>query len=343
MTERKLASVRKIEDITPIPNADAIEAATIGGWKVVVKKGEFNIGDLVIYLEIDSWVPDTIAPFLSKGKVPRVYNGVPGERLKTIRLRGQISQGLILPLSVADGIIASPPFEGLDVTFPLNIQKWEADIPAQLRGLMRGSFPSWGRKTDQERAQNLTRQIKDAYDNDILFEVTIKLDGSSMSVGYSPEKEYTVCSRNINLKTDQEGNSFVDMAKNYNMEEKLTAHDQPIFISGELIGQGLNGNHEKLDYQDWYIFDIFDPILGDYVPAETRYELVQKFGLKHVPILHKSVTLKELGLATIDDLLKYAEGESLFVKKREGLVFKSVDGKHSFKIISNSYLLEKGN
>lgn len=95
---RKMASIRRVDNIVPIPGADAIECAVIGGWSVVVKKGEFKIGDLAVYLEIDAWVPTELAPFLSKGKEPRVYNGVSGERLKTVKLRGTTSQGLLLKL-----------------------------------------------------------------------------------------------------------------------------------------------------------------------------------------------------------------------------------------------------
>jgi RNA ligase (TIGR02306 family) len=94
---RKLASIRKIADIRPIPDADAIEVAVVDGWKVVVKKGEYSVGDLAVYLEIDAWVPHALAPFLSKGQEPREYNGVKGERLRTVKLRGQVSQGLLLP------------------------------------------------------------------------------------------------------------------------------------------------------------------------------------------------------------------------------------------------------
>ena len=95
MTERKLASIRRIADIQPIEGADAIVVATIDGWKLVVKKDEFKVGDLALYIEIDSWVPHRLAPFLSKGQEPREYNGVKGERLRTIKLRGQVSQGLL--------------------------------------------------------------------------------------------------------------------------------------------------------------------------------------------------------------------------------------------------------
>lgn len=99
--KRKMASIRRLDEINPIPGADAIEAATIGGWRVVVKKGDFKAGDLAVYCEIDSWIPNSVAPFLTKpGRFPKVYNGVEGEKLRTIRLRRQISQGLLLPISV---------------------------------------------------------------------------------------------------------------------------------------------------------------------------------------------------------------------------------------------------
>jgi len=159
MTERKLASIRKITDIQPIEGADFIQVATVDGWKVVVKRGEFNVGDLAVYLEIDSWVPHELAPFLSNGKEPRDYNGVKGERLRTIKLRGQVSQGLLLNLDddvVYGALLGSNDwFEGQDHTEQLGIQKWEAPIPAQLAGKAKGNFPTGLiPKTDQERIQN---------------------------------------------------------------------------------------------------------------------------------------------------------------------------------------------
>ena len=102
---RKLASVRVIDAISVIPGADAIEVATIGGWDVVVKKGEYKPGDIAVYFEVDSWIPTTLASFLTKpGQEPREYKGIKGERLKTVKLRGQLSQGLLLPLDVLPSI-----------------------------------------------------------------------------------------------------------------------------------------------------------------------------------------------------------------------------------------------
>ena len=140
MSERKLATIRKIAAIEPIEGADAIEVAVVDGWKVVVKKGEFQVDALAVYIEIDSWVPTELAPFLSKGKEPREFESVKGERLRTVKLRGQLSQGLLLPLEPTCANIESELFEGLDVSLPLNILKWERPMNAQLAGIARGNF-----------------------------------------------------------------------------------------------------------------------------------------------------------------------------------------------------------
>ena len=179
---RKLATIRKIDALTPIVGADAIECAAVGGWKVVVKKGEYTVGDLAVYCEIDSWIPTELAPFLSKGKEPRVYEGILGERLRTVKLRGQLSQGLLLPLEPTCANIESELFEGLDVSLPLGIVKWERLLNAQLAGMAKGNFPSLIPKTDQERVQNLKSEIAQAAEDGLEFEVTEKLEGSSMTV-----------------------------------------------------------------------------------------------------------------------------------------------------------------
>ncbi len=99
--ERKLASIKRITEIRPIAGADAIECAIVGGgWPVVVKKGQFSVNELALFCEIDSFIPTELAPFLSRGKEPKEFNGVKGERLRTVKLRGQLSQGLLL--SIAD-------------------------------------------------------------------------------------------------------------------------------------------------------------------------------------------------------------------------------------------------
>lgn len=342
--ERKLASIRTIAEIKPIEGADLICAYRVDGWWVVGKKGQFQVNDLVAYFEIDSWIPYELAPFLSKGKEPREFNGVKGERLRTVRLKGQISQGLLLHLRddlYGHLLWMNNHWDGQDLTEHLNIQKWEPPIHPTMRGQIRGNFPSWARKTDQERCQNLKQEIQFHYDNDTLFEVTVKLDGSSMSVGMSPEQEFVVCSRNLSLKLDDIDNTFIKTAMKHELEEKLKSVGNSLMIQGELIGPGIQGNPENLKDYEYHVFDIFDPNEFKYISPKERLSLVKEFDLKHVPVLHKSITLKELGLATIDDILAFAEGPSYKSNQREGVVFKSIDGSFSFKAISNSYLLKQ--
>jgi RNA ligase (TIGR02306 family) len=327
--ERHLASVKRITEVNPIEGADAIECAIVGGgWPVVIRKGEFEVGELAIFCEIDSFIPHELAPFLSKGKEPREFNGVKGERLRTIKLRGQLSQGLLLPDSVAGSFHT----EGDDVTEFLGIQKWEKPIPACLRGQMRGNFPSFIRKTDQERIQNLNGKIN--WDDE--YEVTIKLDGSSMTIWFK-EGEWGVCSRNVDLKLDQEGNSFVDMAKRV---VGNIAWPDNIAIQGELMGPGIQGNREGLKEHEFFVFDVWDISAQRYFePSKTR-EFCDLYGLDHVPVLQQKISLREFGITSIADALYLAEGPSINNPVREGLVFKRIDGSDSFKAISNAFLLK---
>lgn len=161
--ERKLATIKRITEMREHPNADALELAIIGGWQLVTAKANgFKVGDAVVYLEIDSWVPTEIADFLSKGKPPREFNGVKGERLRTIRLRGQLSQGLILPIpaELSDINLESLDEDGIDVTDRLGIQKWERAIPGSMQGRAKGNFPTFIFKTDQERCLSGDTMIK---------------------------------------------------------------------------------------------------------------------------------------------------------------------------------------
>jgi len=340
---RKMASIRVIDDIRPIEGADAIECAVIGGWTVVVKKGEFTVGDLAVYCEIDSWIPTELAPFLSKGKEPREFEGIKGERLRTIKLRGQLSQGLLLPLEPTCANIVSELFDGLDVSFPLNIVKWERPMNAQLAGMARGNFPSLIPKTDQERAQNLVKEIVAANEAGMRFEITEKLEGSSMTC-YLIDNVFGVCSRNLDLK-ETEGNAFWQTARDEDIEAKMrkvpTAGD--FAIQGELIGPGIQGNIYKMTKPAFYVFDVYNITGGFYLNPKERRALIQMMGLNHVPVLAAEADLYDtLGITDIPQLLKFAEGKSVMGMigcEREGIVFKQVDGGMTFKAISNKYLL----
>lgn len=338
---RKLATIRRIDSIRPIEGADAIECAVVGGWTVVAKKGEYQAGDLAVYCEIDSWIPYKLAPFLSKGQEPREFDGIKGERLRTIKLRGQISQGLLLPLNPTCDAIVSELMEGLDLSVPLGIVKYEPPVPAQLAGEVKGLFPGWLQKTDQERIQNLSSELAHWISESHAWEMTEKLDGSSMTV-YLNNGEFGVCSRNLELKPNAE-NSLWKVAIKDNLESKLRAEGRNLALQGELVGEGIQGNPYKLRGQAYYVFDVYDIDRGCYFTPEERKALVIKHGIAHVPVLGTLVMDES---TTIADLLKIAEGKSVMGDingpEREGLVFKSKQFQCSFKVISNRFLLKTG-
>ena len=341
---RKMASIRKIDNIVPILGADAIECAMIGGWSVVVKRGEFNVGDLAVYVEIDAWVPTEIAPFLSKGQEPREYNGVKGERLKTVRLRGQLSQGLLLPLTILPRSLgfefATDNTVGEDVSNWLGIQKWEPPVSPQLAGQTKGTFPSFIPKTDQERVQNLVPIISVAFNRSDTFEITEKLEGSSMTV-FMHQGEFGVCSRNQELK-QTEDNTFWKVALENDIENRIRSLGlDNIAIQGELVGPGIQGNIYKFVNHKFFVFDIYDIKSGRYLNPNERCVIVSRLRLMHVPIIALNMCLPS---ADVSVILNMAEGKSTLsvYQEREGLVFKNTNGGFSFKSISNKYLLKQG-
>lgn len=334
--ERCMAWISKIDNVEKHPNADSLDVCTIGAWRCVTKLGEFKKGELVIYVSIDSWIPTDIAPFLSKGKEPREFEGIKGERLRTVKLRGVISQGLLLPISILDNV-DSLLFEGLDVSYPLGIIKYEPPIPACLAGEVVGMFPSFIRKTDQERIQNLVDEFKLIKEYE--WEVSEKLNGSSCTIYYN-EGDFGVCSRNLSLKPNDD-NTFWRMCQKYDLESKLKSLGKNIALQGEVIGMGIQGNPYKISGQDFYLFDIYDIDKQEYYNYIERFHLCESLELKHVPLSGAYSILED----SIDSLLEFAEGKSELNRdvEREGLVFKCTQNPNiSFKAISNKFLLKNG-
>jgi len=340
---RKMATIRKIDSLRPIPDADAIECAIVGGWTCVVKKGEYTAGDLAVYCEIDSWIPHEIAPFLSKGNFPHVYNEVKGERLRTVKLRGQLSQGLLLPLKELYGLLRglNNHFEGQDVSENLGITKYEAPIPASLAGEVKGMFPSRIPKTDQERIQNLSTELEEWKAAGLTWEVTEKLDGSSMTV-YIIDGEVGVCSRNLDLKPNKDNSLWATAYKN-EIDVKLIQSLSNLAIQGELVGNGIQGNMYKMRDQEFYVYDIYDIDKGRYFTPTERVAYCKVWDIKHVPVFKTDFMLTT---ETMADLLQKAEGKSVMGDiagpEREGLVYKCNEQQVSFKTVSNKFLLKSG-
>ena len=348
MSERKLATIRRISEVKGIEGADLIQAYRVDGWWVVSKKGEYEVGDLCIYLEVDSWVPTELAPFLSKGKEPREFNGVKGERLRTIKLKGQVSQGLLLPISFlpkfSDDFISLGAIyeEDLDWSSELGIQLYEPPSSTFERcgQARKGGFPWYIPKSDQERIQNIKDVTKDHWIKEgILFEVTEKLEGSSMTVYVNGEDE-GVCSRNINLKKPEEGesNTFWMVTLRDDILTKLKSLNRNLAIQGELIGPGIQGNYYSLGHHQFWLYNIWDIDNQVWLGPKERGELCNQLGLNHAPILDLDT------FTDVEDVLKKADGKSVInpSKLREGEVWKSYGHTYSFKAVSNQYLLQGG-
>jgi RNA ligase (TIGR02306 family) len=334
----QMAYIAEVTHVFPIPDADAIEKAVINaGWPVVIKKGEFKPGDLCVYMEIDSWVPTEIAPFLSKGKEPREYNGVKGEKLRSIKLRGQRSQGLVLPMSVLSNFESNNDWAPADLCGDfLGIQKWEAP-ETFTSGNAKGNFPSFVPKTDAERVQNLRRELQSYIDQGFHFEVTEKLHGTSFTAIWC-DNELTVCSRNLALK-EEEGGTYWNVAKRSMLEEKFLCYaGQNFAVQGEIVGPGILGNQYNANEPVLYVFNVYDIDKKSYMTAAERRNFVDNMGLKQIPFICNMHSIAKT--PTIDDILAFAEGKSkLNGSEREGVVFKCIeDPSIQFKAVSNVWL-----
>jgi RNA ligase (TIGR02306 family) len=343
--ERKLASIQKILKLEKHENADTLEVARVLGWQCIVKKGEFKEGELIVYLEVDSLCPELPEfEWLRDKKF----------RIKTIKLRGQFSQGLILPVSILDGkkfpedTRENPIYEwkeGQEVTTLLGIKKYEPYIPPNLAGEVKGSFPGFLQKSDQTRIQVL-RPLIEKYKG-TKCSISEKIDGSSVTF-FIKDGEFGVCSRNLELK-ETEDNSIWKWARKNDIENKLRSIGKDIAIQGEIVGPGINKNTLALTYIEIYFYDAFDILTFKYYDLNYFKVLLEnKLKLKTVPIVHYDFIL----IDDIDELVKLSMGKSKInpLGPREGIVVRPLkeiydvtvmednNGRISFKVVNPEYL-----
>jgi len=378
--ERKLASIRKIDKITKHPNADSLEICHVGGWKVVTKIGEYTEGDLAVYFEVDSFLPlEEDFEFLRKSSYKKMGD-IEGFRLKTIKLRQELSQGLLLPLSILEkddemkiGISKQPwgdqlqlgPYddaivieEGADVTAYMCVLKYEPPIPAELSGKVKGNFPGFIRKTDEERIQNMTAEYESMKDKH--YYVTEKLDGSSATY-YFRDGVFGVCSRNLELadpgifepgsvlcddgvERPRKENTFWKVARELFIEEKLGTLEENYAIQGELIGEGVQKNPYRIKGHTLRIFNVFNIDKQEYLGLDDMVHFLNKINvddkpLELVPVINYDYKLPP----TIDEIIRYADDKSRLNGEtdREGIVIRNKDKSVSFKAISNTFLLKE--
>lgn len=354
-----LASVQKIIKIEPIEGADAIELAFVLGWQVVVKKNEFKVGELVVYIQIDTVVPET-----EQFEFLRERNF----RVRTIKLRKQLSQGLIIPFPLSKKDRAYQ--EGYNVTEIIGVKKYEKPdnnpiiekprmpkvwykkwlylfkynilykVFPNLRPKTRSPFPTnLVSITDEERIQNIPATFTKYAGK--TFIVREKLDGSSITIIHNKvfgKSVFRICSRRFELH-DKKNDWFKTFeSTNFRLEiSKLIEYYQTndIIIQGECIGK-FNGNHHNLKKDEIRVFNIFvdgnplNPIAFENVTSTLRIPVCPIRGTYVLP-------------TTMEAVLFLSEGEDCLNPKapREGLVWRCVDDNFSFKAINNAYLLKE--
>lgn len=365
---RKLASLVTIEKIEPIENADRLAVATIKGktWKVVVSKTAFLPGDRAVYFEIDSYLPanDERYSFLKERCLKKFVSKsgqvlAEGNRIKTIKLRGVISQGLLMPVSQFNELNEQVeyPGEGADLTELLKVKHYD-EIAEALRPMMGtsiagdayGSFPTaYIPKTDEERIQNLGEYFETMKSR--RFQITEKVDGMSVTMFYSPtmdpEAPFGVCSRNLRLKpVTNDGSTPLawQIAQKLDIETKLKTYTSltgdEVALQGELAGPGINGNRDLRATHEWMVFRAYNITQGRFLTPSATEALCRSAEIPHVPVLVEDCPAFELW-PTFDKLMEFAQGKTANGREREGIVCKTVDAPYvSFKVVSNKYLLK---
>lgn len=336
MSERALVTVETITDIVPIEGADAIEAARVRGWTVVVKRGQFRPGERAAYFEIDSFLPFTRPAYaFLEPRGSKTVDGVAGHVLRTAKLRGVVSQGLLLGLDEA-GIDPATP-AGTDITEAAGVTKWEPPIPADLAGTVIGPFPTrYARKTDSERVQNLGAhwdQIRASS-----WYASEKIDGTSLTVICDDNGELRVCGRNWEY-AESENNTMWKVAR-----EHLAGRLEPgMYVQAELFGEGIQANPLKIRGQRIAVFIVGRdavPLPHDEWPAWAAELAVPVYDDLELPDTIEATVAQADGIRSKISPDRLAEG--VVWHATDGRPRDFLDGRANFKAISNRFLLKHG-
>lgn len=343
---RKLASVQKIWKIEPIEGADRIELASVMGWKCVVPKGMYQIGENVVYFEIDSFHP--IRPeyeFLRKSSYKKSEILGEGFRIKTQTMRGALSQGLVMKLSDL-GIAEDTPVK-TDLTKLLGVREWEMPEKATDVGTIIGELPYGVPKTNETRIQSEPGLLEEF--RGIGYYITTKMDGSSHSIEIDKDGKFRVTGHNYEYGDDGKS-SFYSLIKKNDAENRLrhyleTRHINilPVSIQGEFCAPGIQGNHLKLVKPEWYIFTV------NYGERRANFEEVaavaEALGFPTVPLEETGVDLPGK-YKDVNALLERARGNYPNGGKKEGIVIRPtvpvfsniLSTWLSMKVINNEYI-----
>jgi RNA ligase (TIGR02306 family) len=331
---RTLATIQRVKKISAIPESDFLEIAHIMGWQCVVKKGEFREGELGVYFEVDSFLPiDPRYEFLRSSSYRENPDNGEGFRIRTVKLRGQLSQGLILPLP------SFPEFEGFnegdDVTENLGVRKWYIPETSTAGGTVIGDRPYGMPTSDETRVQSATDLIERLSGKP--YYITTKMDGTS-GTAYYIDGKVGCCSRNKEIKDEPDALYWLPVYK-YGLKEKLAALGKNIILIGEICGPGIQKNKLRLPAIEWYVFDIIDMDAGYCIPYDKICEICATLGVSVVPLEERG----ESFAYSLEELLEKAKGKYPSGLDKEGIVVRDAERPKSisFKVLNNDALLKE--
>lgn len=360
---RTLASVQKVVDIQPIPGADKIVHAQVLGWKCITAiDNGIKAGDLVVYFEIDSRLnsEDKRFGFMESRKW----------KVKTIKMRGVYSQGLIMPLDQVPEI--KDPKEGLDVTELLKVTKIDTYEPGESGGKGKKQHPvdKWlcrfkiWRKirpffikkketgwddtiphTDETRIQALYYRLQPAFETKRWYS-TVKIDGQSGTFSYKHKMfgrgKFNIYSRSLRKK-EGDGSNWDRVAQEYAIRKRMEEDGRSIWIQGEVAGPGIQKNKDKLKTLKFFVFNVYLPEQKRYMSLEEMMCYCECRGFDMVPIVEMDFSLKG---KSIDELVELSKGKSTWNEDalREGIVIRERDNQDlsriSFKVINPEFLVK---
>ena len=353
--------VVRVDRIEEHPGADALEIAVVRGFRCVVKIGAHRAGDLVAYIPEDSIVPEALIREMRLWDEDRgrgMLAGKRGDRVKAIRLRGIVSQGLLYPVE--------DRAEGDNLAAELDIVKYEPEIPVHMQGEvanLRGHTLSY----DIESIQKFPGLLREG--EEVVF--TEKLHGTWTCFGYDPSLDHPDLLEGGTIVTSK-GASDTGLAFQWNDENASNLYvmtfraamldtgmwdrvraecersGEPLFILGETFGKKV----QDLDYgQQGRAFRVFDMYLGP--PRRGRFldydELVERasaWGLETTPRLYR-------GPFSMETAEQHRDGRTTFRGNhvREGIVIAPVREREcpdlpgnrvKLKFVSPKYLLRRG-
>jgi RNA ligase (TIGR02306 family) len=321
----KVATVELIKNLRKHPNADALEIGNVLGWQVVCKAGSYKEGDKVIYVNIDSVLEERPEYEFLRAK---------NFRVKPIKLRGEPSQGLVLPCSQNLKV-------GTDVSEMVGAKHYEKPVPMQLSGQVMGAFPNFLIKTDEENLRNYTEALEEVK-NESLY-ATIKLDGTSATY-FVKDGEFGICSRNLRLKLEDENSIYAKMAIKYDIKNVLLKHADKhgdVCIQGEIYGPGIQGNPMGAKENCFSLFNGYKIADKKYWGWSDIKHFCEKNSIPHVDLVSTYTHCPSL-----EKLIGFAN-KTMYINKKpaEGIVIRPLSPMHSnvmkknwsVKIINENY------